>query len=75
LLLPRDRTKTLTALVGAEPKVPAQAAAVQPVPWFLSASRWDAEAVNARRLTLLRADPGTAPTADGVLISDDSGDR
>jgi len=75
LLLPRDRNKTLTALVGAEPIVQAQAAAVQQVQWFLSESRWDAEAINTRRLTLLCANPTTAPTADGVLIIDDSGDR
>ena len=75
LLLPRDRNKTLTGLVGAEPIVQAQAAAVQQLQWFLSESRWDADAVNARRLTLLCADPQTAPTADGVLIIDDSGDR
>ena len=75
LLLPRDRNKTLTALVGAEPIVQAQAAAVQQVQWFLSESRWDAEAVNTRRLSLLCADPVTAPTNAGVLIIDDSGDR
>jgi len=75
LLLPRDRNKTLTALVGAEPIVQAQAAAVQQVQWFLSESRWNAEAVNERRLSLLCADPATAPTDEGVLIIDDSGDR
>src|SRR5712691_4887151 len=75
LLLPRDRNKTLTALVGAEPIVQAQAAAVPQVQWFLSESRWDADAVNRRRLALLCADPATAPTANGVLIIDDSGDR
>src|SRR3954452_21215488 len=72
LLLPRDRNNTLTALVGAKPIVQAQAA-VQQVQWFLSASRWDAEARNTRRLALLCADAATAPTADGVLIVDDSG--
>ncbi|MFN8534260.1 MAG: IS701 family transposase [Dehalococcoidia bacterium] len=75
LLLPRDRNKTLTALVGAEPIVQAQAAAVQRLQWFLSEATWDAEAVNRRRLELLLADPATAPTADGVLVIDDTGDR
>lgn len=34
LLLPRDRSKTLTALVGAEPLVQAQAAEVQRLQFF-----------------------------------------
>jgi hypothetical protein len=75
LLLPRDRNKTLTTLVGAEPIVQAQNAAVQQVQCFLSEATWDAEALNERRLALLCADPTTTPTADGVLIIDDSGDR
>jgi hypothetical protein len=75
LLLPRDRNKTLTGLVGAEPIVQAQDAAVQRLQWFLSESPWDAEAVNQRRLALLLADPATAPTPDGVLVLDDTGDR
>jgi hypothetical protein len=75
LLLPRDRTKTLTGLVGAEPSVQAQNASVQQLQWFLSESTWDAEQLNQRRLTVLCADAKTTPTADGVLIIDDSGDR
>jgi len=35
LLLPRARNKTLTALVGTEPVVGAQAASVQRLQWFL----------------------------------------
>jgi hypothetical protein len=50
LLLPRDRHKTLTGLVGSEPVVGAQAAAVQRLQFFLSEPPWEAEAVNARRL-------------------------
>src|SRR5437868_13019401 len=73
LLLPRDRNKTLTALVGAEPLVQAQDATVQQLQWFLSESAWDADAVNRRRLTLLWDDPATTPTGSGVLIIDDSG--
>src|SRR6266498_156509 len=68
LLLPRDRNKTLTALANAEPVVAAQHAAVQRLQFFLSESRWDAEAVNARRLALLLDDPATAPHGDGVLV-------
>ena len=75
LLLPRERSKTLTALVGAEPLVQAQAAEVQRLQFFLSEAAWDAEAVNARRLALLLAEPATAPSANGVLIIDDTGDR
>src|SRR5216683_8096787 len=74
LLLPRDRNKTLTALAGTEPIVGAQAAPVQRLQFFLSESTWDAEAVNARRLELLFADPATRPHGAGVLILDDSGD-
>ena len=49
--------------------------AVQRLQFFLSESVWDPEAVNARRLELLRADPATAPHGGGVLVIDDSGDR
>jgi len=75
LLLPRDRNKTLTALVGTEPVVGAQHAAVQGLQWFLTESSWDHERVNSRRLQLLREDPATAPHDQGVLVLDDTGDR
>jgi SRSO17 transposase len=75
LLLPRDRHKTWTGLVGTEPVVGAQAPAVQRLRFFLSESPWDAEAINRRRLELLIADPASAPHAAGVLVSDASGDR
>jgi SRSO17 transposase len=75
LLAPRDRNKTLTALAGAEPVAGAQHAAVQRLQFFVSESCWDHEAVNARRLELLLADPATAPHGEGVLVIDDSGDR
>ena len=75
LLLPRDRNKTLTGLVGTEPIVGAQAASVQALQFFLSESTWDPEAVNARRLELLLTDPATRPHDGGVLVLDDSGDR
>jgi DDE superfamily endonuclease len=75
LLLPRDRNKTLTALAGAEPLIGAGHRQVQALQWFLSESTWDAERINARRLTLLRSDPVTAPHAGGVVVVDDTGDR
>jgi len=75
LLLPRERSKTLTALVGAEPLVQAQAAEVQRLQFFLSEATWDAEAINARRLALLLAEPTTSASAQGVLVIDDTGDR
>jgi DDE superfamily endonuclease len=75
LLAPRDRNKTLTALAGAEPVTGSKLPAVQRLQFFLSESVWEPEAVNARRLELLRADPTTAPHGGGVLVIDDSGDR
>lgn len=75
LLLPTERSKTLTALANTEPVVGAQAPAAQRLQWFLSESTWDAGAVTTRRLDVLRADPATAPHAGGVLIIDETGDR
>jgi SRSO17 transposase len=75
LLLPAERTKTLTALANTEPVVGAQAPAAQRLQWFLSESTWEAGAVASRRLEVLRADPETAPHAGGVLIIDETGDR
>ncbi|MDB5940164.1 MAG: Transposase-like protein, partial [Polaromonas sp.] len=65
LLLPRERSKTLTALVGAEPWIAGPggrgaAAAVLPV---------------RGRLALLAAEPATSASAEGVLIIDNTGDR
>jgi DDE superfamily endonuclease len=75
LLAPRERNKTLTALAGAEPVTGSKLPAVQRLQFFVSESVWDPEAVNARRLELLMADPATAPHGGGVLVIDDSGDR
>jgi SRSO17 transposase len=75
LLLPRDRNKTLTGLVGTEPVVSAQAAPAQRLQFFLSESVWDAALVNRRRLDILWAEEELRPHARGVLIVDDSGDR
>ena len=75
LLLPRDRNKTLTALVGAEPIAQAQTAPVQQLQFFLSEADWDAEAVTSRRIAGLQADPSTTPHAEGALVIDETGDR
>lgn len=75
LLLPRDRNKTLTCLIGTEPVVGAQAAPVQQLQFFTSESNWDSEAVNERRLELVSSDPATRSHDNGVLVIDDTGDR
>jgi SRSO17 transposase len=75
LLLPTERNKTLTALANTEPVVGAQHPRAQQLQWFLSESTWDAQAVNTRRLELVRASARTAPTAAGVLVIDETGDR
>ena len=75
LLLPHERPKTLTALAGAEPLVQAQAAPVQRLQRFISESNWDADVLTTQCLALLADEPQTAPTAQGVLIIDDTGDR
>jgi SRSO17 transposase len=75
LLLPTERHKTLTGLVNTEPVVGAQLPRAQKLQWFLSESTWDERQVQAGRLSLLREDPTTAPTADGVLVIDETGDR
>lgn len=75
LLLPRDRPKTLTAIAGAEPWVQANNPKVQQLQFFLSESVWDASALTARTVQLLVNTPETAPSADGVLVLDDTGDR
>ena len=73
--MPHERNKILTALVGTEPGVGAQAAVVQRLQIFLSESPWSATAVNERRLELLPADARTTTHEGGVLILDDTGDR
>ena len=75
LLLGQERNKTLTALANAEPVVGAQNASVQTLQWFLCESCWEAHKVNARRKELLLSDPRTAPTAEGALVLDETGDR
>ena len=75
LLIPAERNKTLTALANVEPILGAQSPEAQSLQWFLSESTWDPDAVNRRRLELLTTDPLTAPTAAGVLVIDEHGDR
>jgi len=75
LLLPSERHKTLTGLTNTEPVVGAQLARAQRLQWFLSESDWSERAVQAERLRLLREDVTTAPTAQGVLVIDETGDR
>jgi SRSO17 transposase len=75
LLLPSERHKTLTGLTTTEPVVGAQVARAQRLQWFLSESAWPEREVQAQRLWLLRQDPVTAPTSDGVLVIDETGDR
>lgn len=75
LLLPAERSKTLTALANTEPVTGAQRKEAQSLQWFLSESSWDPKEVNARRLELVREAPRTAPTEDGVLVIDEHGDR
>jgi hypothetical protein len=52
-----------------------QNAQVQHLQWFLSEATWDAEAVNQQRVALLRTDPLTTPTEQGVLVIDETGNR
>lgn len=73
--MPAERTKTLTALANAAPLVGIHAPRVQSLQWFLAESPWDAAALNARRVDLLRRDAATAPDAAGVLVRDETGDR
>jgi len=75
LLLSSQRNKTLTALANAEPIVGALYPSVQALQYFLSESCWHAQWVNARRKKLLRECPQTAPTAQGALVIDETGDR
>jgi DDE superfamily endonuclease len=75
LLLPSERHKTLTGLVTTEPVVGAQLPRVQTLQWFLSESDWDERQVQTERVQLLREDSMTTPTAQGVLVIDETGDR
>jgi SRSO17 transposase len=75
LLLGQERNKTLTALANAEPVVGAQNPGVQALHGFLTDSGWQADRINARRKAMLLATPQTAPTPEGVLVIDETGDR
>ena len=75
LLLPRDRNKTLPALVGTEPGGEAHAAAVQRLQNFLTESPWSATAMKERRLEWVESDARTTTHDRGVVVLDDTGDR
>jgi SRSO17 transposase len=75
LLLPSERHKTLTGLTNTEPVVGAQLPRAQRLQWFLSESDWDERAVQTQRLELLTQEPATAPSTQGVLVIDETGDR
>jgi SRSO17 transposase len=75
LLLPMERNKTLTGLANTEPVVGAQHPSAQQLQWFLSESNWDSRVIQQRRLALLLETPHTAPTGDGALVIDETGDR
>jgi SRSO17 transposase len=70
-----ERHKTLTGLSNAEPVVGAQQPRAQRLQWFLSESDWDEREVQAERLRLLRQDAASAPTVQGLLVIDETGDR
>jgi SRSO17 transposase len=74
-LLPRRRPKALTAIADAEPWVQVQSPKVQQLPFLLADSIWDAGALANCTVELLMNEPVTAPTDDGVLVLDDTGDR
>ncbi len=75
LLLPTERNKTLTGLANTEPDVGAQEPRAQSLQWFLCESDWEERAIQERRLQLLLQEPSTAPSATGVLVIDEHGDR
>src|SRR5260221_1579153 len=68
LLVPRDRNKTLTALVGAEPITQAQTAPVQQLQFFLFESDWDAVTLTPCRFAVLCSVLHTRPHAYSALL-------
>ena len=48
-------------------------AAYQNIQYFISEAKWDENALNSHRLTLLDSNPATKATKRGVLVIDDSG--
>lgn len=68
LLSPREQSKTLAALAGTALAATKSAASMQRLQYFLCESAWDAKAVAARRLALLRANSATCPHGAGVLV-------
>jgi SRSO17 transposase len=75
LLLPRERNKTITAIVGAEPVARASDADVQRLDSFVAESTWSSDLVHQRRIRLMLGSASNASHERGALILDDSGDR
>ena len=69
-MLPREHNKTLVELARLVPGADRQS-----LHHFLHDAPWDAEALNARRLTLWQQHPSLGPHTNGVLIIDETGDR
>jgi SRSO17 transposase len=74
-LLPRERNKTVTGLVGAPVGTKVSDPDVQRLDSFVAESIWQVEAINGRRLDLELGTAETASPKRGALIIDDSGDR
>jgi len=75
LLLPMERNKTLTGLANTEPVVGAQHRQAQRLQWFLSEANWDPVSVRRQRVAMLLSKSHTVPSAQGVLVIDETGDR
>lgn len=70
-MIPRESTKTFTALVGAEPLYQTHTAPVQQLQFFLSKTNWDADAIVVRIVQLLQLNPLKVSDSDGILLIDD----
>jgi SRSO17 transposase len=75
LLLPRERNKTITGIVGSEPDIGAQDADVQQMQYFLTESGWDIAQINDRRLSMHHTSGAMLSHDGGALVIDDTGDR
>lgn len=76
LLLGTERHKTATGIAHTAPgKAGSQHKAAQRLQWFLSESTWNPDELHQARLELMRRGSATAPSADAVLVIDETGDR
>ena len=73
--MPSERHKTLTGLVNTEPGGGAQLPRAQKLQWLLCEADWQERAVPQQRLRLLMEAPSTAPTSQGGLVLEETGDR